>query len=190
MRRTSFAITVVAAAGALGLLAQTAVAQTQTSQLAASGDWVAHQQSGAVSAPPKVCLASTAPGRQMLGLRAASGDVLGSHVPNIALAVAYLDQDWSLPASVDGPLVLGVGYYRLELEVMQNTSDMVVAPITERELLSLIGAMHNATSMTVAAGTAAPETISLNGSNVATRAFLDCAGITPPGHGGASNPFG
>lgn len=190
MRRTSFAVAAIATVGTLGLLVETAIAQTQTSQLAASGDWVAHQQSATVSAPPKVCLASTGPGRAMLGLRAASGEVLGSHVPNIALAVAYLNQDWSLPANVSGPLVLGVGYYRLNLHVTQNTGDMVIAPITERELLSLIGAMHNATSMTVTAGTAAAQTISLNGSNVATRAFLDCAGITPPAQGAASNPFG
>jgi len=98
-------------------------------------------------------------------------------------AVFYGDSRWSLPDNIGGSLFLTVGTYGLSLGIESNHNAGVRAGITLEQLLAVIDAMNQATSMTVEFGKST-YTMSLDGSSAATAEFLSCAGITPP-----PNPF-
>jgi hypothetical protein len=154
-------------------------ADEQMIPLAASGDWVAVEHATSITAAPDLCLAMTIDGAKTFALRASTDDI----------EVRYADQSWSLPAGVSGTLIIEVGSYSATLDISDNTSSMVMATVTPDQLQVLVSAMDKASSMTITAGNASPTTVSLNGSNTATTAFLTCAGITAPGEGGGGNPF-
>lgn len=182
----------IAAAATLALFAlsaRSALAQPQTIQLAASNSWIADEHAASQSSPPDGCIAYTKQAPYMFGLRVAAAEIFGTAVRIADAEVAFMDQNWSLPDGVRGPLLLSVGTYDLTLEVTGNTSNMILAPITEANLRGLISAMHNESAMTVTPGNGAPVTLSLLGSNVATTAFRTCAGIAGAVVGGQAVPF-
>lgn len=176
-----FSTRVIVAAGIslMGLTYRPAVADEQLLPLAASGDWIAAAHADSATDPPDVCVAATTDASPVFILRASTDDI----------EVRFADDSWSLPAAVKGALAVDVGTYHAALDISYNTSSMVMAVITPEQLQAMVAAMDKAGSMTVTAGKAAPITISLNGSNKATTAFLTCAGIRAPGEGGGANPF-
>ncbi len=133
--------------------------------LVVSGDWTAEEQQSATAADEDVCIAFTADANTGFGLRATSDD----------FEISYSQNNWALPANVTGNLVIAVGPYRSVFPVTGNTSDTAVATVSAGMLHRLIAATEKAVVMTVQAGTAPPQKISLHGSNRATTSFLRCA---------------
>jgi len=133
--------------------------------LVVSGDWVAKEQQDPAAAMQNVCIAFTAAADNGFGLRATADD----------FELRYSDNSWVLPANVSGNLVIDIGRYHSVFAVTGNTRNTAIATITPARLHILIAAMERAGSMTVTAGVAAPQRISLRGSNRATTAFLSCA---------------
>ncbi len=173
-RRGSAGVSVRSCAGvaiALFLAALPAVgvrparADQQLRTLVVSGDWTATEQQDASGAAGDVCVAFTAGSDKGFGLRASTADI----------EIRYSQGNWVLPDNVKGTLAIDVGAYHSILPVTANTRDTAIASITYAQLYGMIAAMESARSMSVTAGYAAPETVSLRGSNRATNAFLSCA---------------
>ncbi|MGH7069145.1 MAG: hypothetical protein ACREFO_03910 [Acetobacteraceae bacterium] len=173
MQRLAQGFAAAMAIGIAWLIPGRAIADGQVLPLVASGDWAAVEHLPSFNSTPDMCVARTATSGQVFGLRATETDI----------EVRFSDQSWSLPADVSGSLVLDVGTIKLSLDISDNTNSMVIAEITVTQLQYVISAMDNAGSMTITPGKAAPITVSLNGSNTATTAFLTCAGITAPREG-------
>lgn len=151
--------------GLIASCAHPVPAAEQTVRLVSSGDWVAAKQTSSPTESPDICSAFTRAAGRMFGLQANIVDT----------EVRYSDESWSLPANVSGNLILDIGHYHLPLEVATNTNTMVTSAITGEQLRSLIAATDKASWMTVTAGAASPQRVSLRGSNKATAAFLNCA---------------
>jgi hypothetical protein len=148
----------------------------ETTPITASGDWVAVARQTSAADTQNICMA-TAP-KQRFAIQARSSDI-----------EIRLDNDnWSLPDNVTGILEVDAGGQTYPFEISRSARTWVAASITSDQLLSMVGNMNKASSMTVLAGKAPPLTVSLRGSNAALRAFLDCAGIKAPSDVG-SNPF-
>jgi hypothetical protein len=179
MKRFALVALATCGLGFAALINAAARADERMIPLALSGDWSAVEHHNSMSEPPDFCFAFTSASGQMFGVRASMNDI----------EVRFSDDSWSLPPDISGTLVVDVGAYNAALDITGNTNDMVIAVVAKDQLQSLIAAMDKADSMTVSAGKAPPTTISLNGSNTATTAFLTCAGITAPGEGGGGNPF-
>lgn len=160
------------------LYALPAMAQDQMTPLAAQGDWMAMSHSDSFTDPPDVCIAISLDG---FGLRTDDTDN----------EVRYSDKSWSLPAGVTGTLAIKVNGKTYNLDITSNTDSMVAAEILTDQLQALVGEMNKASSMSVIAGTAAPATISLDGSNTVVAAYLTCANISPPSGEtpAGANPF-
>ncbi|HTU54985.1 MAG TPA: hypothetical protein VMF62_13540 [Acetobacteraceae bacterium] len=152
-------------AGLPGTGVRLARADDQLRTLVVSGDWTATEQQDASGAARDVCVAFTAESDKGFGLRASTADI----------EVRYSQDNWVLPDDVKGTLAIDVGAYHSVLPVTANTRDTAIAAITDEQLRGMIAAMERARSMSVTAGYAAPETVSLRGSNRATDAFLSCA---------------
>lgn len=149
----------------LGVGVRPARADQQLRTLVVSGDWTATEQQDAGGAARDVCVAFTAGSDEGFGLRASTADI----------EVRYSQGNWVLPDNVKGSLAIDVGAFHSILPVTANTRDTAIAAITDGQLRGMIAAMESARSMSVTAGYAAPETVSLHGSNRATDAFLSCA---------------
>jgi hypothetical protein len=166
-------------AGLPTLFAGAAVAQGKGVVLVASGDWVATEQRDSPTAPPYLCSAFTRKAGRMFAIQANIVDT----------EARFADPTWSQPASVPGTLAIDVGAYSATLKVTDNTNNVAIAAITPDQLRFMIGAMEKSNAMTVTPGPAAPDTLSLRGSNRATDAFRACAAQLSAGHNGAPPPL-
>ena len=83
-----------------------------------------------------------------------------------------MNATWSLPAGVEGSVLISVGDWKTTLDIDDNTNNMVSAEMSNDETTQLFTAMDKATSMSVAVGKAKPFTVSLSGSTKATNAVL------------------
>jgi hypothetical protein len=164
-------------AGLPTLFPSAALAQGKGVLLVASGDWVATEQRDSATAPPYLCSAFTRKSGRMFEIQANIVDT----------EARFTDQSWSEPASVPGTLAIDVGAYSATLKVTDNTNTVAIAAIAPDQLRFMIGAMEKSNAMTVTPGPAAPETISLRGSNRATDAFRACAARLNAGRKG--NPL-
>lgn len=179
IRNFAFAIIASSVFIAPCVFANRALADEQVRPLAISGDWVALSHSESMLAAPDMCLAVQRGENISFVIRADENDV----------EIRLLDTHWSLPAGVTGKIHISVDKKSYDLDIGDNTSNMVMATISKETLQSLIGAMNNSGSMTVTPGDSAPQIVSLNGSNKVTTAFLTCAGIRAKGEGAGSDPF-
>ena len=163
----------------LAVLAGPVFADEQETPLAAEGNWVATSHSDSETDPPDVCLAFSTDG--LVFRTDDSGNI----------DVRFVNEKWSLPASVNGTLELVVGKNSFPLQITGNTQVMVDAPVTQDQLTSIIANMNKVATMVVKAGSAPPQTISLAGSNTVVAAFLTCANISPPAGDApaGANPF-
>ncbi len=153
-------------------------AQGKGSLLVASGDWVATEQRDSTTAPPYLCSAFTRKAGRMFEIQANIVDI----------EARFADPSWSRPASVPGTLAIDVGAYSATLKVTDNTNNVAIAAIAADQLHGMIGAMEKSNAMTVTPGPAAPQTLSLRGSNRATDAFRACAVRLNAGRKGGPNP--
>jgi hypothetical protein len=167
----------VAAVIATLLFPLAASADEQLVPLVANGDWGAFSHSESMSTAPDFCVAMNVVNKFIL------------RADEDGIEVRYVDDSWSLPASVSGNLVLKVNGDTYTLPITDNTNDMVMATISQDDLEKIVADMNKAGSMSLIPGTGAPVPISLNGSNQAVTAFLTCANIDQPGSTGGSNPF-
>jgi hypothetical protein len=74
------------------------------------------------------------------------------------------NKKWSLPASVEGSVLIVIGEWNETLAISDNTEDTVSAEVTRAEILTLLTNMDKAATMTVTAGRAKPIPVSLTGS--------------------------
>jgi hypothetical protein len=132
--------------------------------LVVSGDWIAKVRQAPTVDGRDVCIAFTAATNTGFGLRASADD----------FEIRYSQDNWVLPANVAGSLVIDVGRYHSVLTLTGNTSDTAIAAVSRSQLHGMIAAMEKASWMTVTAGIAPPQRVSLRGSNRATDAFLSC----------------
>jgi len=132
--------------------------------LMVSGDWIAKEERASGSPGGNVCIAFTAGQDNGFGLRAGPGD----------FEVRYSQDNWVLPDNVKGNLVFDIGPYHSVLAVTSNTRDTAIVSVTREKLDDMISAMETVSVMSVTAGIASPEKVSLHGSNRATTAFLRC----------------
>jgi hypothetical protein len=154
-----------------------AVADERLVPLAQSGDWIAVSHKASITAPPDVCIAFN----QRAGIAFRSdGNTFEFRVIN---------DKWSLPASVEGSVVIVIGDWKLTLDISDNTDNSISADVEPAEVLTLLAAMDKASTMTVTAGKAKPIVASLTGSSKVANAFRTCAGIEGSSGKGGENPF-
>lgn len=155
-----------------------ALADTQI--IAAQGDWTAGEHTPDAVSAPDVCVAMSDT-QIVVVLRVDNqGDT----------EVRLSDDSWSLPANASGTIDFTVNGHNYSYPATAMSSTMVDATITQDQLTTLVGDMETASSMQVKAGSAAPTTIPLDGSQVVLTAFMTCAGIpNPSANTGGSNPF-
>lgn len=160
------------------MLISPAHADEQMTPLAEQGNWIAMSHSKSITDPADMCFAASVDGFLL-------------RTDNTDNEVRYANKKWSLPADVSGQLTIKVNGNSYPLNITANTDTMVDAEISTDQLRALIGDMNKAASLTVIAGSAAPVSISLSGSNVAISAYLTCANIpAPTGDAPAGeNPF-
>ena len=151
-------------------------AEEETHPMAASGNWIALAHSESTLAPPDVCLAVEQSGRA--ALRAQDGNV----------EFRMTNSEWSLPSGVKGTVILSIAGKDTALDIVSNTSVMVVAEMSKEQVLQMLDSMTKASSMIAKAGKDKPVTISLSGSNKVLSVFRTCAGLQGTSGGGA-NPF-
>lgn len=150
--------------------------------LAMSGDWAALAHRPSMTAPADVCLATN-----MAAGDAAKG--VAFRADEFGVEFRVMDPSWSLPANVQGEVVITIGQWNRSFGVDSNTANMVAVEIPPDDLLSLFKEMDKAAQMSVKVGTAAPFTVSLVGSTRATDAFRTCADIKSNSQSPGSNPF-
>jgi len=161
----------------LSLYAASARADEQIIPLAQDGDWAALEHSTSITDPPDVCLAINL--NANFGIRADNTDI----------EFRLENHSWALPADITGTIEPDVNGNQYPFPITSNTSTSIAAEVDPDKLLDIVSDMNKASSMTVTAGHAAPEQVSLNGSNTVIAAFLTCANIQAPGEGGGANPF-
>lgn len=98
------------------------------------------------------------------------------------------NSEWSLPSGVKGTVILSIAGKDTALDIVSNTSVMVVAEMSKEQVLQMLDSMTKASSMIAKAGKDKPVTISLSGSNKVLSVFRTCAGLQGTSGGGA-NPF-
>lgn len=145
--------------------------------LAESGDWIALAHHTSMLAPPDMCLAANI--QQGVAFRS---DVNG-------VQIRIINQSWSLPAGVQGSIMISVGTFKTTLEIDDNTSNWVNAEISDDITIPLFSQMDNNSRMFISVGKARPMEVSLSGSTKATNAFRTCAGIKSNAPSPGSNPF-
>jgi hypothetical protein len=145
--------------------------------LAESGDWAALAHHTSMTAPPDVCLA----------MNAAQGIALRADENGVQFRVS--NSSWSLPAGVQGTIIVQVDDLKLSLDIDGNTAEMVDAEISNDNLVAMFGKMDKSGSMYVTVGKAKPLVVSLAGSTKATNAFRTCAGVKSNAPSAGSNPF-
>lgn len=151
-------------------------ADEQMVPLAQSGEWTAIAHKTSMTAPPDVCVAANRAG---VALRA-DGDSVQFRV---------IDESWSLPASVEGDLLIVIGSWKLSLAIGQNNNTSVSAELDPSQILELLTTMDKASTMAVTVGKAKPRVVSLVGSARVSNAFRTCAGIGGTNRQGGANPF-
>ncbi len=157
--------------------AASARADDTMSMLAQSGDWIAMAHRAVITAAPDVCVAAIVSGA--VAFRADADSV----------EIRVMDQSWSLPAGVQGDILVAVGDWKKTLSVDSNTDTMVGATLDPDDVQGLFAAMDKASGMTVAVGKGKPKTVSLAGSTKVTNAFRTCAHISGNAASGGANPF-
>lgn len=162
---------------ALALVPLPLRADEQLVPLAMSGDWAALAHKADITSPPDVCVL-TNPVRQIAFRAASSG-----------FEIRVTNENWSLPINVSGTIQMKVGDIAKSYDISANTDTMIVASISEAEILEIFGAMDKSSSMLVTVGKSKPFSVSLNGSSRATNAFRTCAGLAGNDKKGGENPF-
>ena len=152
-------------------------ADEQMRPLAIGGDWAAFQHSQGMTAAPDLCVAVNA--RANVGFRASE--------TGVELRVS--NRSWSLPAGVEGEIVIAVSELKSTARIGANTEDSVAAAMAEEDYVPLFAAMTKAPAMTIAVGKAKAINVSLAGSAKVMNAFRTCAGIRGNDHKGGENPF-
>jgi hypothetical protein len=127
-------------------------ADEQLVPLAINGEWVAVVHKVSITSPPDVCVA----------FNAAAGVAL--HADRDTVQFRVTNKKWSLPASVEGSVLIVIGEWNETLAISDNTEDTVSAEVTRAEILTLLTNMDKAATMTVTAGRAKPIPVSLTGS--------------------------
>ena len=161
----------------LGIAASgVAMADEMMVPLVVSGDWAALAHRPTMLAAPDACMVGN------------FGKGLAFRADSETIELRMMDKKWSLPADIQGSIVVSVGAWKATLEIDSNTSNLVAAVIERDALGPMFAAMDKASSMTVTVGKAPPTVISLAGSTRATDAFRTCAGINSNSKTPGSNP--
>ena len=145
--------------------------------LAVSGDWVAFAHRKSMVAAPDVCMALNEV--QNVAFRASSE----------AIEFRVSDQKWSLPAHIDGTILVKVGDWTTSLGIIFNTDSMVSAIVDREVLLAMFAGMDKSSVMSITVGNSKPRSVSLIGSSKATNAFRTCVGLHSNDKKAGENPF-
>jgi hypothetical protein len=157
--------------------ASCALADEQTQVTAQSGDWAAMTHSPSETDPPDLCIAFNPISK--VGLRS----------DGTTTSIRIINDSWSLPAEVQGTIIIAVGSDTQTLAITSNTSASAEADIDPSAVQPLLDAMAKETEMKITIGKAKPLIVSLSGSTVVLNAFRTCANIGGSAPGGGSNPF-
>jgi hypothetical protein len=162
---------------AVGVLASPVFAQEQIVPLAVSGQWMAMARKENVVAPPDVCMV----------VNSSAG--VGFRADRLNVEFRVIDKSWSLPAAVKGSILISLPGYEKEFPIFDNDATMISVLLGRDGAEQLIDVMDKAGTMTVRVGKAAPKSISLAGSTIATNAFRTCARLRGANAGPGTNPF-
>lgn len=173
--RSTFLIAVFAAVSVAGH----ACASGQITPITLDGDWAAFEHSPSMTDSPDLCIAMNANAGFFIRIDD-SGDI----------EFRLTNDSWSLPTGVTGELKFAVNSHNYSFDITDNTSNMVSADISQAQLMPVVTDMEEADSMQIIAGSSAPVSVSLDGSNQVLTALLTCSGISAPSSNtGGENPF-
>jgi hypothetical protein len=117
----------------------TACADEQMVPLAVSGDWMTMAHRESMIARPDVCVVLNGP----------SGFALRADSDGVQVRVS--NEHWSLPANVEGSIAIGVGDWKAEFDIDDNTDNMVNAEVPADIIAPMFAAMDKADSMSITA---------------------------------------
>jgi len=158
-------------------LTSLAQADEQMQVAAQSGNWAAMTHSPSETSAPDLCVAFNPISK--VALRS----------DGTTTSIRIINESWSLPASVQGTIVVVAGSDTQSLDITSNSNDWVEADIDPPSVQPLLDAMAKESAMMITVGKAKPLAVSLAGSTVVLNAFRTCANIGGSAPGGGANPF-
>jgi hypothetical protein len=149
------------------MLSAPAFADEQIDTLVDNGAWSALDHRASMTAATDLCIVvSEGPGPIHIGLRS----------DGTTFSVRVMDHAWTLPAHVDGSVLLATNGHAIVAPIDYNEVSTVDGAVSSDDVQELLDTLVQSRTLTVAIGNATWD-VDLRESAAAINAFRTCAGI-------------